>query len=103
MGQLMAPSFTNPLPHLPRMDAENPISLRRLLLRAATMLFVVAGLYVLGVGPAFYMQYKWGFGARFIQPLYAPLMDTARDTPLDTPVQTYICWWAHRAGVGPTP
>ena len=85
------------------MDSENPPSLRHRLLHGAAGLIALVGLYVLGAGPAFYMHYKGHLGARFIDPLYAPLLDTVRDTPLATPLQTYICWWAKRAGAGPTP
>ena len=75
------------------MDAAETPSLRRLLVRGAATLLALAGLYLLGVGPAIYVAEKYPPSQTFVGELYEPLFWVASRTPLATPLNPYVEWW----------
>ena len=79
------------------MDAENPTSLRRLLLRMAATLLALVGLYVLGAGPAIYIYVKFPRSMPFVLELYEPLFWEVSQTPLAGLFESYVIWWQNLA------
>ena len=79
------------------MDAENPTSLRRLLLRAAATLLALLLLYPLSVGPAAYLMAKLRVHPPLLYRFYAPLAWAINGTPLLKLGNDYIEWWLELA------
>ena len=75
------------------MDAENPTSLRRLLVRMAATLLALVVLYLLGAGPACYVAEKFPRSELFVELLYFPLWEGIAQTPLAGPFYSYATWW----------
>ena len=83
------------------MDAENPTSLRQLLLRAAATLLAVVVLYALSVGPAYYLALKLGRNPIALDRFYVPLSWATKGTPLEKPIDAYVDLWLRLAGENP--
>ena len=79
------------------MEAENPTSLRRLLLRAATTLLALVVLYALSVGPADYLVIKLRKPLRTLDGFYTPLDLATQDPPLAQLRIGYVRWWVRLA------
>ncbi len=88
------------------MDSANPHSLRHYLARILSGLIAVSFLYVLGIGPASYIGFRYKRSQPVLEKLYDPLFHGLRVTPLERPLISYMLWWEPRAGsssCGPTP
>ena len=83
------------------MDAENPTSLRRLLLHVAATLLALVVMYVLSAGPAEYFAVKFKPDSKVLTYMYAPLDWVTTDPPLQQPYIEYILWWARLAESDP--
>lgn len=78
------------------MAAQNPLSLRGLLLQSAEVLVALICLYALSIGPAYYVVFSFPKTDPFVWEFYAPLRwatydkAAAHSPPL---LRAYIQWW----------
>ena len=80
------------------MDSAKPHSLSRFLTRIACTFVGLLLLYVLGIGPASYIGFRYKRSQPVLDKLYDPLFQGLRVTPLERPLISYMLWWEPRVG-----
>ena len=80
------------------MDSAKPHSLRHHLARILSGLIAASLLYVLGIGPAAYIGFRYKRSQPVFEKLYDPLVRYVRVTPLELPLISYMLWWEPGAG-----
>ena len=82
------------------MDTEKPPSLRSHITRILYGLIAALLLYVLGIGPACWLAFRYERADPVFEKLYGPLVQAVRVTPLERPLISYMLWW--QPGFGST-
>ncbi len=75
------------------MDSEKPRSLGSIATRIVCTLLGLLLLYVLGVGPAWYIAVRFPRSDPLFSRIYFPLLNAIDGTPLDQPLRSYAVWW----------
>ena len=80
------------------MDQEKPRTIGSIATRIVFTLVGLLILYVLGVGPAFYILNSSPRSIPLVVNAYYPLFSAVSNTPLEKPVYDYLDWWIHDDG-----
>ena len=75
------------------MDSENHPTLRSRLLTGCAGLVGMLVLYVLSVGPVFYVAARFDLYSRALNTFYAPLFWFTNYPPARRPIMAYSTWW----------
>ena len=76
------------------MDQEKPPSLRGLITRIGCTLVGLLLLYVLSIGPSYYiLTHTERLDTQLFYNIYAPLWWATSGTPVESSLETYSEWW----------
>ena len=84
------------------MDSDQPPTLRSLITRTVCTLLAVPLLYMLSIGPAFIVAWKFPRSRPALATFYIPFHWAIDGTPLEAAIPPYATWWLKLFGGPPT-